>query len=441
MEYRFLIAPMSSDLKFTEFLKRIIFVVIAFLDFFSLYRISMIDKFRIVIALLLVSILGYCGWRGYHYFLDTTPPTLIIKGIEEGGYYADDVECILSGHDDFKVSSLSVALDGKPLITNYKINSRRFEHPFTISTRTLTNGKHVLHVDVVNGTYARKAIAKECTFFVDNSSLQAAFVRPEADYKVFQGRTLHIQFQVNKELSKATVHALSQSYECFPESKNSLIYECFIPTVCEEVPNEYVLTIEAVDKVGNTITLDAKFQVIMYPFKKQSLTVKQEKVEAEKELGLPMQALEDQLVEVTRNSPKEKLWHGAFYPPIEIKTISTDFGVVRTTQERGRYAHTAVDILNTPKSVVWATQDGIVVIKDRFVHSGNTIVIDHGYGVLSMFFHLDSFANISVGDKIKRGNPVGTLGMTGYASGYHLHWEMRVNNIPVDPMQWIKQDF
>ena len=60
---------------------------------------------------------------------------------------------------------------------------------------------------------------------------------------------------------------------------------------------------------------------------------------------------------------------------------------------------------------------------------------------ITMYFHMDSLANINVGEKINQGNPVGTLGETGYASGYHLHWELRVNNIPVDPMQWINPTF
>jgi len=94
-----------------------------------------------------------------------------------------------------------------------------------------------------------------------------------------------------------------------------------------------------------------------------------------------------------------------------------------------------------PKSVVWAAQNGIVVMKDRFGESGNTVVVDHGWGVLSMYFHLNDFANITVGQKIAKGNPIGTMGKTGYAKGYHLHWEMRINNTPVDPMQWTKRTF
>lgn len=384
---------------------------------------------------------GLMSWRGYHYFFDASSPDCLLTGIENNNFYAGDVYCILAGNDGFKVSDISVWLDGTPLLTKYKINSRRFEHPFTVPTKTLPNGKHILKVEVTNGTYSRKKIVEERSFFVDNDPLQAAFVRPESDLKVFQGRTLHLQFQVNKDIDHAIATAFSNNFECFPESKNSRIYECFIPISCEDVPSEYVASVDIVDKTGRTCRLDGKFQVIMFPFKKQLLHVSAEKMKLEHELGVSNDLLEGELEKLAKQSPKEKLWAGTFYPPIEIQAVSTDFGTIRTTQEKGRYVHKAVDVLNTPKSVVWAPQDGIVVVKNRYAHSGNTVVIDHGCGILSLFFHLDDFAEITPGKKIKRGSPLGTLGKTGYASGYHLHWEMRINNIQIDPLQWIKPNF
>ena len=103
--------------------------------------------------------------------------------------------------------------------------------------------------------------------------------------------------------------------------------------------------------------------------------------------------------------------------------------------------HRAVDLLNFPKTVVWASQEGRVVIKDRFLLTGNTVVLDHGVGVFSIYCHLEDFADIEVGDLVKKGNKLGRLGMTGYANGYHLHWEIRVNNVAVNPMQWTQRNF
>lgn len=413
-------------------------------NFLSRFWSHMLTSVKIVLSLVVLLILSFIGWNGYLYFFSSNPPLIEIEGIEQNSYQSGDVQCIIKVKDEYKVNSISIFLDSKPLITNHRISKKSTAYPFLIPTKTLTNGKHILKIDVNNAAYHKAENSKEIAFNVDNLPLQAAFIKGYSDAKVFQGRTLHVQFQVNKEIKSACARALSKEFNCCPESKNSLIYECFIPTECEEVPNEYLLSIEIADFVGNVHTLESKFQVIMYPFKKQTIKIDPTKIKLENEIGLPEKELESELERLSKNSPCTKLWQGVFYTPIEIKDpkqVTTQFGVIRTTQERGLRQHKAIDIYNTPKSVVWATQDGIVVLKNRYVHSGNTVVVDHGCGVLSLFYHLDTFANIEVGEKIKKGNPVGTIGKTGYATGYHLHWEMRVGNVAVDPEQWTKHDF
>lgn len=385
--------------------------------------------------------LSFAGYTVYNYFFDTTYPLVEISGIEQNGYYSGDVPCVIIASDGYKVSYLTLFLDGKPLINRHRINRSSCEYPFTLATKTIPNGKHTVKCLVEDGSYQHNVTEKEVAITVDNNPLQAVFVKPESELRVFQGRTLHVQFQVNKEIKEAKIKALTQVYNCYQEAPHSLVYDCYIPIKTDQTPNEYLFTVEIVDCVGNVVALDNKFQVVMFPFKKQNLVLNNEKIKKENELGLSERQLEADLATATQNSPAQKLWQGAFYGPCDIKGVSTDFGTLRVTQERGKYPHNALDLMGSPKSVVWATQDGIVVIKNRYAHSGNTIVIDHGCGILSLFFHLDSFAAINVGDKIKKGNPVGTLGMTGYASGYHLHWEMRINNIAIDPMQWTRPDF
>jgi len=161
----------------------------------------------------------------------------------------------------------------------------------------------------------------------------------------------------------------------------------------------------------------------------------------EKEIGLPAAGREKVFAGLAAKSPKQKLWRGTFCLPIDVARITCDFGTIRTTQEKGRYVHKALDLINLPRSVVWATQAGVIVLKDRYEDTGNTIIIDHGFGLLSLFYHLEDFAAVDVGQTIAQGNPIGTIGKTGYATGYHLHWEMRLNNIAIDPMQWTKPTF
>ena len=389
-------------------------------------------------------ILSYIGWNTYQYFFLISQPTVAIIGIEPDGSYAGDVGAAITGRDDYKIARLTVKVDDKPIIDHVKIGRRSFEYPFTLQTKTLTQGKHSLDVEVENGGYTRKKANTSLSFYVNNQPLQAAFVKNEADAKVPQGRTLHVQFQTSNELKNGTITTLAKTYPCFRESDRGLVYECFIPIETEETPGEYLMTIEAEDRMGNKMKLEGKFQVTSFPFKKQTIKIDPEKMKAEKEAGIPQKQFEEAIDELTKKSPHEKLWHGGFITPLEVtdpKQITTEYGVIRATQDRGLRQHKAIDLYATPKSVVWAPQDGIVVMKSRFSHSGNTVVIDHGWGILSLFFHLDSFDPVEVGEKIKKGNPLGTLGKTGYATGYHLHWEMRIGNVAIDPMEWTKPGF
>lgn len=399
----------------------------------------MLFKTRYLVVVSACALVGWVGLTGYRYFFDTTMPLLSMLGLEDSKCYSGDVTCQISTS---KNGTLSLYLDEQPLISDFKLSSRSPNHPFVIPTKTIGNGRHSLKIAFCDGSFRKNKVELSKTFKVDNLPLQAAFIKTENEFKVFQGRTLHIQFQANKELKNVCAHALAASYPCVRESSKSFIYECYIPIACEETPNEYLFSIDGLDNVGNKLQLENKFQIVGYPFKKQqNLTFNQETIKKEKEIGLAMNDLEISLSQLAQASPDEKLWRGSFCTPIDIAKVTCDFGTIRTTQEKGRYMHKALDVINTPRSVVWATQDGVIALKERYAHSGNTIVIDHGCGVLSLFFHLEDFAEIKVGQKIAKGNPIGTLGKTGYATGYHLHWELRVNNIAVDPMQWTKQTF
>ena len=179
-----------------------------------------------------------------------------------------------------------------------------------------------------------------------------------------------------------------------------------------------------------------------YSFKKaRGFGVAKEKLEHEREVSKRRKELKKLLERVVKESPAKKLWSGPFIYPVDFQRISTPFGEIRTTLEKGRYHHAALDLVGTPKSVIWASQAGKVVIKDRFLFSGNTVVLDHGCGVMTLYYHLDDFADIQVGDFLLKGNPLGRQGKTGYANGEHLHWEFRVQNKCVDPLQWTQKTF
>jgi|GEM_PF-307687 hypothetical protein len=399
---------------------------------------------RVRITLLSVSVLfaGWCGYGIFNYFSYNAEPEVAVIGLENDGYYKGVMNCALKADNGYKIALVDVFLDGKPLEVDraYRVRSKTFTLPFEIDTTQLTNGSHALEVHAIDSSYHRNKKINTSGFFVDNLSLKGAFLNSEQ--KIEQGRTLRSQIQLNKKVKKIEVKFLAKTYNCYPEENESTVYECFIPVDCEERPNEYVMHASIEDFVGNVIRLTGSVAIHNVNFPKQrGFTVSNEKLDEEKEVSMSNKILSEALEKWLKDSAKQKMWTGPFELPTVVQRYSTPFGEIRTTPERGRYLHRAVDIVNYPKSVVWTAQNGNVIIKDRYLHSGNTVVIDHGLGVFSLYYHLDSFSDIDVGDFVKKGNPIGRVGMTGYANGYHLHWEIRVGGVSVDPLQWTKKSF
>lgn len=403
----------------------------------------MASRLKLALYSFVFLVASLIGFKTYLYFTYSIPPQFELEGLSHSLAYKSSVDCCIKSHNRYKVATLSVRLDGKPLglKDGGNVGKSRFEMPFSIDTVSLSDGPHKITVTAVDASYNANKKSKEWNFEVDNTPLKAALL--QQNYKVDQGRTVHVRVNANKRVPRATVKFLSREYDCFLESPHATTYECFIPLDCEETVGENMLTAELEDSVGNVVKLAGKVSINQFTFKRaRGFSIAKDKLKDEQDVSISSKVLEDALCKWVKNSPKEKFWSGKFELPINVQRIITPFGELRTTMEKGRYYHKAVDLINLPRSVVWASQAGKVIIKDRYLESGNTVVIDHGHGVHTRYYHLEDFApGLEVGDTVKKGNPIGRLGMTGYASGYHLHWELRVNNVAVDPMQWIERAF
>lgn len=132
----------------------------------------------------------------------------------------------------------------------------------------------------------------------------------------------------------------------------------------------------------------------------------------------------------------ERRWRGPFEPPCD-GTVSSYFGTHRAYNE-GPYTsyHGGVDLRGSTGTPVHAPAGGTVLLSDELTVRGNAVVLDHGWGVISGFWHL-STREVEVGQQVKQGDLVGRIGSTGLSTGAHLHWEMWVGGVNVDPLQWL----
>jgi murein DD-endopeptidase MepM/ murein hydrolase activator NlpD len=114
--------------------------------------------------------------------------------------------------------------------------------------------------------------------------------------------------------------------------------------------------------------------------------------------------------------------------------ISGVFGSQRIYRGQPGAYHAGVDVAAGAGATVVAPADGVVVLAGppAFTLEGNLLVIDHGMGLNSAFLHLSSQA-VKIGDHVRQGQPIGTVGMTGRATGPHLHWAIKWQDARIDP--------
>jgi murein DD-endopeptidase MepM/ murein hydrolase activator NlpD len=130
-----------------------------------------------------------------------------------------------------------------------------------------------------------------------------------------------------------------------------------------------------------------------------------------------------------------RLWSGAFVLPVDGKPTS-NFGTRSYYNGQRRAPHAGVDFVGEPGTPVRAANHGRVVVAAPLYFTGNTIVIDYGDRLFSVFAHLSEL-HAKVGDTVEPTTIVGLVGATGRVTGPHLHWSVRLNGARVDPLSLV----
>ena len=145
-----------------------------------------------------------------------------------------------------------------------------------------------------------------------------------------------------------------------------------------------------------------------------------------------------QLVDYAKASKPTFLWHEPFlqFPNAQVMSSFADRrSYVLAGQEVDRQDHLGFDLASTQHAELIAVNDGIVQMARFFGIYGNAVLIDHGYGLASLYGHLSEIS-VTEGSEVKRGQVIGRSGQTGLAGGDHLHFTMLLQGLPVDAREW-----
>jgi murein DD-endopeptidase MepM/ murein hydrolase activator NlpD len=145
-----------------------------------------------------------------------------------------------------------------------------------------------------------------------------------------------------------------------------------------------------------------------------------------------------QLVELSRRSQPRFLWKQPFLPLRNAQVMSSfadQRSYVYQGKEVDRQTHLGYDLAVTARTPVTAANDGVVLLADYLGIYGNTVVVDHGFGLTTLYSHLSTI-DVEPGQAVARGGVVGRTGRTGLAGGDHLHFTTLVGGMPVRPTEW-----
>lgn len=178
--------------------------------------------------------------------------------------------------------------------------------------------------------------------------------------------------------------------------------------------------------------IEVGFEILDKRYRTQNLTIKNERQVTP--LPEDVKRIEQ---EQARSSAALSKFTAAGVPVLQLAspvkgTRSDSYGSRRVFNGQPRNPHSGMDIAAPTGTQIVAPANGTVVEVGDFFFNGNTIYIDHGYGLVTMYCHLSSIG-VKLGDQVKTGDAIGKVGATGRVTGPHLHWGIALNRAMVDP--------
>ena len=197
--------------------------------------------------------------------------------------------------------------------------------------------------------------------------------------------------------------------------------------------------IAAVDAGGAPQTARGTVRILGREFFVQRLTLPDRMVDLDPETERRAVDESARLRTLYRTVSVERFWRGRFTRPVAGHEPGTGFGARRIINGKPRMPHSGIDYAAARGTPVVASNAGRVALVADFFFPGRLVVLDHGLGLYTLYFHLDT-VTVSDGAMVDRGQPIGTVGATGRATGPHLHFGAQLGSARIDPAALLELD-
>ena len=202
----------------------------------------------------------------------------------------------------------------------------------------------------------------------------------------------------------------------------------------EKKPGQYEWKITWTGAEGKDLSCSMLLTVHSGKFPTEHLTVENQYVQPDPEQQKRAEEDSKKLRAIYDTVTPERLWDGKFRLPLKDVTAGGNFGRRRILNGEARSPHSGVDFPAAAGTPVFAAQSGKVVLAEELYYAGNTVVIDHGYGIYTLYCHFSKI-EVAAGDKVEAGAKIGEVGATGRVTGPHLHWGLTIQHARVNGMK------
>ncbi|MDQ7045255.1 MAG: M23 family metallopeptidase [Sulfurimonas sp.] len=270
-------------------------------------------------------------------------------------------------------------------------------------------------------------------FFVTSTLFSFNFEITDAS--ISNGRTSLIKFKKEKNIVYEKITLEKRTYRVYKNPLDASEVYALIPISYYAKPKNIMATIhykEGSKKLSKSLWL----KVEDGKYKKEEIHVSKSKVNPKgKKVNKRINKEYHEAMNIYATSTKQNYLHSKFILPMD-SFITSDFGKARVYNDTLKGYHSGTDFRAKVGTPIIASNDGVVVLsKDRF-YSGGTVILDHGQGIYTCYYHMSKL-DAKLGSKIKKGEVIGLSGQSGRVTGPHLHFSVRVDGVQVDPLQFV----
>jgi murein DD-endopeptidase MepM/ murein hydrolase activator NlpD len=205
----------------------------------------------------------------------------------------------------------------------------------------------------------------------------------------------------------------------------------------EAKPGVSKITITATNDAGRQRRAETIVQTLSKAFRQESFTVASSFDQLSPEALELIRSERADFALAFSTPAAERFWEAPFIRPVPQES-SSSFGYRRIINGKPRAPHTGADLRAPIGTEVVAANHGRVVLTGDYFFAGKSVVLDHGGGLYTMYFHLSEL-KVDAGAMVRRGDVLALSGMSGRVTGPHLHWAARLGTARVDPMELIQK--